>query len=368
MKYSQKKKIKSDSKGVTLIALAITIIILLILSGITINALFGDNGLISAAKKAKDDTKQDEINTEQGIDNLINGMNKVLGIKSYQIASEPEKYYGRKVNYVAGNENFQNELEVSWKIFYADNEHIYLIASDYVPVDKLPNSTDINGNSTINKPVNTNSGYPKAAPYGSSNTAGVMPDYIGSARISDSVKYLNKSYFDYLATSNTTSTNDNMKAQAYALDTNAWKTYKDSAGKADFVIGGPTIEMLFNSYCQKYKLNEGGKNKYQARVTHINGYQISTDFGVTWKNVMDSSEEYLNEEDQLYVITSQSGAVAYWVSSPCAEGSEFVFNVSFDGNVHTKRYRADSRGFRPIIALRSNVALEEQEDETFNIK
>ena len=36
--------------GITLIALVITIIVLLILAGVAINALFGDNGLITRAQ------------------------------------------------------------------------------------------------------------------------------------------------------------------------------------------------------------------------------------------------------------------------------------------------------------------------------
>ena len=48
-------------KGITLIALIITIIILLILAGVTINVLIGDNGLFSTAKKAADDYKKAEI-------------------------------------------------------------------------------------------------------------------------------------------------------------------------------------------------------------------------------------------------------------------------------------------------------------------
>ncbi len=43
-----------DTKGITLIALVITIIILLILAGISIGALSGDNGLIKEAKQGKE--------------------------------------------------------------------------------------------------------------------------------------------------------------------------------------------------------------------------------------------------------------------------------------------------------------------------
>jgi type II secretory pathway pseudopilin PulG len=39
--------------GITLIALVITIIVLLILAGVTILALFGDNGIINKARRCK---------------------------------------------------------------------------------------------------------------------------------------------------------------------------------------------------------------------------------------------------------------------------------------------------------------------------
>ena len=43
-------KHKKNQKGITLIALVITIIVLIILVGISINLLFGDNGIIKKHK------------------------------------------------------------------------------------------------------------------------------------------------------------------------------------------------------------------------------------------------------------------------------------------------------------------------------
>ena len=51
-------------KGVTILALTITIIILLILAGITITLLTGENGLIKNAGQAKEET---EISNEKEI-------------------------------------------------------------------------------------------------------------------------------------------------------------------------------------------------------------------------------------------------------------------------------------------------------------
>lgn len=58
-----RKNLKEEF-GITLIALSITIIILLILAGITIVGLFGENGLIKNVIKAKDNT---EISNEKEI-------------------------------------------------------------------------------------------------------------------------------------------------------------------------------------------------------------------------------------------------------------------------------------------------------------
>ena len=49
---------KSREYGITLVALIITIIILLILAGITIGALTGENGLFTRAKQAKEKTNR----------------------------------------------------------------------------------------------------------------------------------------------------------------------------------------------------------------------------------------------------------------------------------------------------------------------
>lgn len=50
-----------NNKGITLIALVITIIVLLILAGVSIAMLTGENGLLTQATTAKEDTKKAEI-------------------------------------------------------------------------------------------------------------------------------------------------------------------------------------------------------------------------------------------------------------------------------------------------------------------
>ena len=53
----QKQKGRSSNKGITLIALVITIIVLLILAGVSIAMLTGENGVLTKATEAKDQTE-----------------------------------------------------------------------------------------------------------------------------------------------------------------------------------------------------------------------------------------------------------------------------------------------------------------------
>ena len=57
----EQKRMQKNSKGITLIALVITIILLLILAGVTIATLTGDNGILTQAGNAKEQTEKADI-------------------------------------------------------------------------------------------------------------------------------------------------------------------------------------------------------------------------------------------------------------------------------------------------------------------
>ena len=65
-------------QGITLIALIITIIILLILAGIGIAVLTGDNGLFTRAQQAKDKTIEAQKNEESTISEYMDEMDKYI--------------------------------------------------------------------------------------------------------------------------------------------------------------------------------------------------------------------------------------------------------------------------------------------------
>ena len=68
-----------NQKGITLISLVITIIILLILAAVSIGTLAGENGLIARAQKAKNNTAdaaKAENNTLNTLMNIIDTQGK----------------------------------------------------------------------------------------------------------------------------------------------------------------------------------------------------------------------------------------------------------------------------------------------------
>ena len=66
-------------KGVTLVALVITIIVLIILAGLAINALVGENGIITQAQRAKEETQQGKRDEQGGLLSLEQQIDEALG-------------------------------------------------------------------------------------------------------------------------------------------------------------------------------------------------------------------------------------------------------------------------------------------------
>ncbi len=71
MKKEENGKKKDSTKGITLIALVITIIVLLILAGVTIATLTGENGILSKATEASN--KTEEKNAEEEVKIAVMG-------------------------------------------------------------------------------------------------------------------------------------------------------------------------------------------------------------------------------------------------------------------------------------------------------
>ena len=119
------KKMKNDT-GITLIALVITIIVLLILAGITINAITSDNGIIQNALNAKE---RAEIDSEREIVEQATvqamGKNKRGNIVRNELQEELDKITGEgKTTVTADTE------EQGYFVKFVDSGRIYKVSID----------------------------------------------------------------------------------------------------------------------------------------------------------------------------------------------------------------------------------------------
>lgn len=107
---------KKDVKGITLIALVITIIVLLILAAVSIAMLTGENGLLQKATKAKEENKLAQAKEQ------IN-----LMLQEYRIERDTgsnksfedfwkEKKTDKKIDDYEKNENYNENSTKLWDI------------------------------------------------------------------------------------------------------------------------------------------------------------------------------------------------------------------------------------------------------------
>ena len=72
------EKIKNNKRGVTLLALIITVVIMLILAAVTINVTLGDGGLIDQAKHAAEKTQEATREEQEQLDDLTSQLNEII--------------------------------------------------------------------------------------------------------------------------------------------------------------------------------------------------------------------------------------------------------------------------------------------------
>ena len=157
------KKMAKERRGVTLIALVITIIVLLILAGVTIAMLTGDNGIISKAMQAKNKTEEARKTEEAGlkkIENYINGKSAEAGVviqdlKSIKSDGTEGEVIGEKVSDGAGG-----VVPIPSGFYYVGGtaKSGTVISDNLADKDKYKGQelvgTDLSGNQFVFIPVN----------------------------------------------------------------------------------------------------------------------------------------------------------------------------------------------------------------------
>ncbi len=337
---------KNKNQGITITALIITIIILLILAGVTITGLTGENAIIKNAENASNLTeirsleeqielaiiKAEEKHRNTKLENVIEELKNIkiitnenqvdtitgkittnngyeiegklddyVGITAKDIANEEDKskYYGATVEgYTCQN----SEAVPIWKIFYADNENIYLIAGASIDSVYAPNGrlgTEIQNSDNNTKSVSFRY---------------INDDYEGSKWIEEN-SLAKKWLSEYLKIFKN-STSPNIKATAYLLDTKQWSKFVGE--KALYAIGAPTVELI----CASYKETHPNKYIVYAVDPNKNGYETR------WNDDSESEiypKNYTGQNRNDYNnIYSSIG----WMASPDSPSNTYLCCIS----------------------------------------
>ena len=268
--------------------------------------------------------------------NLVNGVCTRCGVNfemtASDVANKPSIYGSTVTNYNANG--------IKWKVFYATTDRIYLIASDYVHYSKLTNAYK-NGASCYNTGTHPYSYY-----WASGGTS------LETTGRQDGI---------FMATGYTlNSSNQNSKCVSGLLNTNNWTNFVDT-NYADYAIGGPTLNMYIASWNAK-----GYTTLYTN--TNTDGYYVGTSPNPTDYSA-DMSSDTAGYGDTLYYPhqSDYSNCSAYWLAAPSARSTDNIMRVYCSGKVDCSFYDFKYFGVRPLVSLKSGVALQETRNGTVTL-
>ena len=361
------KKILKNTKGITLVALVSTIVILLILAGISISALT-NTGIFQKAKEAKqksDDaaldqnTKLDEYEKELDqylpqklIDKVNDGTIKVGDYISYtpdgasteNILQELATYSGSKNEYTTSTltQEIDKETGLKWRVLDVKDGKVRLI-SDRPTTSKIT----LSGAKGYNNAV-----------YLLDKTCKTL---YNNSKLASNVQNLKiEDIQDYLAYDYTQYTNSNVDTGKYGgtKEYEANKNYPNifAKEKTGWVNGIKGTELNLSE--QTTPINE-------TKTTASEKIKITQTY---WYKTM-SANDFDGENKEMYYklfINNGSNYPTYWMSSRCvlADSDNAHFDVrNVDSGIVDAGHlfnSIDNEGsydyaFRPCITLNSNV-------------
>ena len=364
------KKTFKNSKGITLVALVITIIILLILAGISISALT-NTGIFQKAKDAKQksedaaldqNTKLDEYENEidkylpeQGGEKLVDKVNggtiKVGDYISYtpdqastdDILQELATYSGSNTTSTLTQE-IDKETGLKWRVLDVKDGKVRLIS------DRPTTSTiKLYGAKGYNNAV-----------YLLDKTCKTL---YNNSKLASNVQNLKiEDIQDHLAYDYTQYTNSNVDTGKYG-GTKEYTTYKNypnifAKEKTGWVDGTQGTELSLSE--QTTPINE-------TKTTANEKIKITQTY---WYKTM-SENDFDGENKEMYYklfINNGSNYPTYWMSSRCVNAlsdyATFDVRIVISGNVNAGDlyYSGGDESsygfaFRPCITLNSNVQI-----------
>ena len=353
-------RMQKNSKGITLIALVITIIVLLILAGVTIATLTGDNGILTQAGNAKEQTEKADI--------IERAKTEIVGVQSENNGELPKEDLDRILKSYDKDGTIRIDDEGNRYIVTSKNYKI--LASDIwsketpVIVAKKVLKTDSTATEAKDKSPYVLYNNILCRVLYNDDTHGIQiisADNVGNVTLGNGDTLVGNADFEY---DGSVTINDNFKLAATSYNkavttlNNKAKTYKNSTALDARCLGSdpvPTNGVFAEDvagywsrsyeYLKKYGWNDKFKTsdtKYKEDVAKLNslGLNISTD---SWL-----ASRYVSSYSSYTCFDVRS------VSSSGDTNDEYLCYVDPDGNVSSY---SPSNAFRPVFLLPSGVII-----------
>ncbi len=297
-------KVKQKSRGITLIALVITIIVLLILAGVSIATLGGDSGIISRARNSSTKTKEKQSEEEA-----------ILMVNEYEIYKKRCENEGKEIN-------VKDFLDSNYKDKYEEQDGKYKITTESGGNLEI----DDNGNVKLNEEIiNQTDEKSKVEDLASvlvntQNARGKYIQYDAGGLNSWRVLYLDSSNIYIICNGtvgNASGFSSRDKLVNYVRNTSNWNNY----AIPDYAIsatGAPTMSEISKSLGYSLK----GSTTYQDELI----FSVGSDW------VMGEPFDEDGSGQQVFVICSWGArGMCYWDSA--------IKNVKY----------------RPLVKLKSGI-------------
>ena len=358
---NKKLKIKQE-KGITLIALVVTIVVLLILAGVSISLVLNNNGVISKAKDARDKYAEAQTNDEKQLNEVSDWIKETVGDttgggsaggsgSTVDGVPIPEGYYyvgGTKAKGLVisdnvadkeldkGKENVRRDLagnqwvwvpvETPSSLYTTVTEGVALSGSTGVKTTKYTNSAIISGQTRV-KPGDTSNYREPDLVLGSDGTSYDYANYAtaGFSSLANMAENMKNDYEEMIA---------------------SLEKYKG------FYIG--RYELTANGEKTGATKNENWYTLYKNCTTLTSGSKVKT--RMIWGLQWDATCNWLSNSDPAYSITDSSTWGNY--SNNTADGHGRPQNTGFSeswkanniydfaGNRSEWTQEADSASFR----------------------
>ena len=330
-KRTKKLNLTNNNKGITLIALVITIIVLLILAGVTINLTLGENGIFRTAEQAGKNYTQAQEQELAGLANFENTINNIIaGTGSGNTNTPPSEEvdipegigtainvgnYGKKV--VGYSSKAESGYTGDWRLFYQDAEYTYIIMDGVTEEEYKPRDYY----TTVQKEDGTLKYQTGADVSEVGQNLSSMLEENGTFFIEDNA-------------------NTNIRTTAWLTDTEYWEEYTDEAGNAIFAIASPTAELYVASFNATAPTN--GATEITLGVV---------DYGYTEDTEYDQLSTSYNNG-----IYNYDGSSDWWLASPSNLDDGFELHVyGRSGYLNGDGVISNSRAVRPIVCIPTSI-------------